>query len=112
MWNLLGSTFLGNYSYYVFPNFFNSNEIRFSIDESTVPPNYLSICKDRIIIAREYHQNGLIISENCGLIYPQSPEIYFNLNPISATFTDFKLKLKKLPRYRYGLGLNISVYYK
>ena len=111
MWSLLGNTFLGNYSYYVFPNFFNSNQIRFSIDESTIPSKYLSHCTDRIIVAREYHNSGLMLTENCGLFYPQSNEIIFNLDPIPTAFNEFKLKIKKIPRYRYGLGLNITVYY-
>lgn len=112
MWIQLGSVFLGNFSFFTFPNFFNSEIIRFSIDESTIPQNYLKYCRDRIIVAREYNDNGLIISENCGLFYPQSPEILFDLNPIPSPYTEFRLKIKKLPRYRYGLGLNISVYYR
>lgn len=112
MWIQLGNTFLGNFSYHVFPNFFNSDSLRFSIDESTVPQNYLKYCTDRIIVTREFSDNGIILSENCGIFYPQSSEILFDLNPISSPYTEFRIKIKKIPRYRYGLGLNISVYYR
>lgn len=111
-WNQLGNVFLGNFSYHTFPSFFNSNSLRFSINESSLPQNYLKYCTDRIIVSREYSDSGTILSENCGLFYPQSSEIIFDLNPILMPYTDFRLKIKKIPRYRYGLGLNVTVYYR
>lgn len=108
MWTNLGSLFLGNYNYHTFPSYINSSQIKFEFDESSLPADYLSHCQDLIIIAREFSDNS---TEKCGIIRPQNSSMIFQLDQIPDGYTDFKIKIKKIPRYRYGLGINTNILY-
>jgi hypothetical protein len=108
MWIDLGSFFLGNYNYYTFSGFINSAQIKLEFDETSLPAGYLNHCRDLIIIAREFSDGA---TEQCGIIRPQTPSIIYQLNPLPQGQTSFKLKLKKIPRYRYGLGITVMCFY-
>ena len=108
MWNSLGSLFLGNFNYHTFATTINSSQIKFEFDEATLPANYLPYCRDLIIIAREFDDAS---TEKCGIIRPQNPSMIFQLEAMPQGYTGFKLKIKKIPRYRYGLGINATIFY-
>jgi hypothetical protein len=108
MWQHLGNVSIGNFSYIVFPVFFNSSVLKFDFVGSSVPSGYFPINLDRLIVAREFLDNS---TEYLGQFYIQNLSQVLSINPAPLSYSDFKLKIKKIPRYKYGLMLNVDVYY-
>jgi hypothetical protein len=107
MWANLTTITLGDYNYQIIPQEINSPQIQF-IFTDFLQPIYQANYRDIIVIAREF---GDGCTESCGIIYPQHPQMIFQLNPLPLGYSEFKLKLKKIPRRGYGLSLNTQINY-